>query len=428
MRILNNLVGVDNDNCNINSGSKLKKIAKFILSAKEKNLTTNKVWLSRLFDKNRICYTSDYNNESHYRFRTETSKDIFKQQLFTLIDVFNRKYEKDWDIHLKPTMIAGQICYHLSFMIRYQQIPITNTPGHLRELDELIVLLPLTWNSGDKCLHVSNVIGTRYSLQHDEWKSNYMHSHLGTHGVSSYSDVGYMKDFCMGHTELSELKMEMDSAFDEHQFELFLYTLDSYVSWESLEGGPHISMDKIVLNTASRKMNTNPGEMSTLFTKMNTVLRNNGISSLPINFIFTQGRYRVKYDKVFEDFLKDSFMKYASLEEHLDLVLCKKSVDGNYYKRPESGRSNPIDTLANIKASYNELPFIYIQGEKIEFSITNIQNNQTFDISEYIIYPKFLKYVSEQYECEIYKKCVRGSAINHIHHSSNYVRSNSEQN
>lgn len=429
MRILNNLVGVDVDNNNINNTRKSEKIAKFILSAKEKNLTTNKEWLSKLFDKNRICFTGDYNNESHYRFRSEETKALFKQQLFTLIDVFNRKYEKDWDIHLKPTQIAGQICYQLSFMIRYEQIPITNTPGHLRELKELIVVLPVSWTSEYKCLYVTNILGTRYSLQHDEWKSNYMHSHLDTHFVSNYSQVGYMKQFCLGSTELSELQMELNSEFDENQFELFLYTLDSYVSWESLEGGPHISMDKIVLNESRNEIGLSNSDMGELYRMMNRAYSNRSLNRLPFNFIFTQGRYRIKHDKIFEDNIKELFIGDGPISNHGNLVLCKKSLaDGKYYRMPSQSTSNPVDTLANIKSTYNEVPFIYIQGQKIEFSITNIQNNHVIDLSEYIIYPKFLKYVSEQYECEIYQKCVRGSAINYIHNSSNYVRSNSEQN
>ena len=404
-------------------------VEKFLLSAKQMNLTNKKEWLGRLLDSDRFLYRDSFEGDAH-TIRSAEKKLIIKTQIFELIDLFNRKYGKDWDIQLEPKFIGGKTRFEIFFVIRYGNIIISNSQNRNRNLKDLLVILPLSYSSSFDCIYFIGIFGTRFTFSHDEWYSGYMHSHLSSiPRINSFYSVGNVKEFCLGSSELSELKMELSTVFDIAQIELMLYTIDSYVIWESLEGGPHITMNKITLQNSESRMNDiSDSNCDTLYgyliDSLNRVERNH----LPFNFIYTEGRYKLKNLNELNDFIKDKFIN-TDLSEYNEHILCKRGNDGHYYKIPNNIRNiqTPKEAINNIKQNNNnELPFIYIQGEKIEFSIINIQEESIIDLNEYIVYPKFLKYVSQQFECKIYNSCIRGSAINYIYNSSSYVRRDSE--
>ena len=238
-----------------NIGDSSDYVKKFLLSAKQMNLTNKKHWLEKLLDSDRFLYRNSLEGDSH-TIRSAEKKRTIKTQLFQLIDVFNRKYGSDWDIHLEYEFIGGKTRFEIFFVIRYEHIIISNSEDRSRELYELFVVLPISWNSNMNCIYISEVLGTRYSIAHDEWFTGYLHSHLGSvDRINSFSRGAYLKTFCLGSSELSELNMELSTEFDETRFELMLYTIDSYVAWESLEGGPYISMDKITLQSPNSRLN-----------------------------------------------------------------------------------------------------------------------------------------------------------------------------
>lgn len=400
---------------------------RFINSARQMGLTRNKTWLKRLILKNKIFY---YNSDGGVQ-RLEPSYHLnFSEKLFELIDVFERKFDNNWDIHVEHN--PRHDLFEISFLINYEKVTITNSREQSRELTNLLVVLPVAYKIDTNNVYVRSIKGTRITLEQDEWFSGYLHSHLPSIGrIVTTNNTFPVQSFCIGSEDLSELEIELSVDFDAEKFELMLYTIDSLVVWESIEGGPHKYMDTIIAEEEDIRISYSLSIIRDLYIEFKRHVLNN-LNYLPLDFVFVNNRYQIKNNSKFMNFIKESFLQNSNLRCYSDNIICKRGTDGEYYsnvllKNDNLTSSIPSEVLKNIKID-GELPFIYIQGKKIHFNINFSETNNQIDISEYIVYPKFLEYVSEQLESQIYEACVRGSSINKLSNTSNNVRRNSEQN
>ncbi|ALN97301.1 hypothetical protein BOX09_gp57 [Flavobacterium phage Fpv1] len=406
------------------------KFQNCISSARISGLTRNREWLKKMIDKGKIYYNFD----DRYEILHKRNYAIFTEQLFELITVFERKFVDKWDIHLTNRRIDNKNYYEISFIMYYPKLEITNSSDQSRELTDLIAVLPVTFSVDNNCIYTKRIQGTRVTLLQDEWNRGYMHSHLpGISKITGFNECLITNNFCIGSEDLSELDIELSAEFDSDKFELMLYTIDSLVAWESLEGGPYFRMGEITIEDAAIRVTTSTSEIMSIYRKFLSYVSYELAlpQKLPLNFVYIDGVFKIKKDFVFTQFLKDAFLNNENLKEYVTKVICKKGSDGKFYTYPEMGQriSGPQLITNKIKEQGSgEMPFLYIQGKKLSFNILPIEQITTIDISEYGIYPNFLDYVCKQLESEIYKACVRGSGINYIETSSNYVRRDSEQN
>ena len=253
-----------------------------------------------------------------------------------------------------------------------------------------------------------------------------MHSHLPSQNrISSINEIFNFSTFCIGSEDLSELETELSYEFDADKFELMLYTIDSLVSWESLEGGPYIQMDKIVSQSNQTKVNPSNSHIELIGEIFEEVIKK--LSELPIDFVFVDGKYQIKNNTKFTDFVRNLILNKPSLSLHKKSLICKRGSNGDYYIDPRlSGEAENITSskiLEKMKSDAGgETPFIYMRGKKIHFNIHFLETT-TLDINTFGVHPKFLTYVIEQLESKIYKACVRGSSINRLYNSGSHVGS-----
>lgn len=81
----------------------------------------------------------------------------------------------------------------------------------------------------------------REKMSLSEAKVGYWHSHY------SHDDkLNSNSKFCLGNTPIAVSWDVLLREFNETEFEKFLFLLDSYLRWESLEGGPYKSMAKVI--------------------------------------------------------------------------------------------------------------------------------------------------------------------------------------
>lgn len=123
-----------------------------------------------------------------------------------------------------------------SYIIRFPEIVITNSNKKKHTIRDLFVRLD--FNST-----FTNILGLpsamRMTLDHNELYSGYRHSHI-------HVNVNNWSIFCVGDTNITQLiQTFMSSSIVPDKFIGFLYQLNEYVRWESLEGGPYIRIDTI---------------------------------------------------------------------------------------------------------------------------------------------------------------------------------------
>lgn len=76
------------------------------------------------------------------------------------------------------------------------------------------------------------IYGWRKTLSYKEYKSSYSHSHTPF-------NIGSFSKFCLGSSVFNSLVMDVMVCKSRANWEMLLLSIENYLSWESLEGGPY---------------------------------------------------------------------------------------------------------------------------------------------------------------------------------------------
>lgn len=154
------------------------------------------------------------NTERYVKIRKENSNE---EILISLLDsIYPGKYSK-----------TGQ-----NVIIHWDRVTITNSQGSSHVMHDFYIELKFE----SDFLRLREMRGLRASFTLKEyWNTNpYTFSHLST---GEFGRWGYL---CLGHTALSNMYTYLRSGEGTSMIlEAFLLQLDSYVRWESREGGPY---------------------------------------------------------------------------------------------------------------------------------------------------------------------------------------------
>lgn len=148
--------------------------------------------------------------------------------------------------HIYPGMIdlqgAGRPGRSYNLIIRFPQLTIRNSSKKTHNIEELYVKIKFL-NCSFSC---DNIQGIRAKLSPTEYQSAYAHSHLPSNAIYDFGD------FCLGSTTFKALATDLtvnDWRVDPENwqmlFEAFLFQLNAYLRWESLEGTPYKYMENI---------------------------------------------------------------------------------------------------------------------------------------------------------------------------------------
>ena len=198
-------------------------------------------------NENNDCYSLD--NTDAYVILSHEPVDF--SNLHSLWSEFQKtihalKFKEFGLTKLKPILdeVHGenydlQVCSdgNLDLLIRYPHITITNTKKESREIEELYCVL-----SFDSYGLLKNFSGFRAKMSFNDVKNGYRHSHLNSRNLENLFTVS---TFCTGSTDLTALKSEFMEGFDADRFDLFLYQINNFVEWESLEGTPYVHLSTV---------------------------------------------------------------------------------------------------------------------------------------------------------------------------------------
>jgi hypothetical protein len=352
----------------------------------------------------------------------ESSARIFANQMDSMITVLNGMHQDRWDFDIRPTytrdldnrrVFSG---FQLSVVIHYPEIEITNTEERCHNIKDLFIEFQVkksdfTNDNGEPVWGMYNLKGTRSYLTYDEWFVGYLHSHLPSNKFNSFSDAFKLGNFCLGdNTEIVNQQEELYMNYTPEGFELFLWTLDSLVRWESIEGVPHIRIERIKVGSEVNQVSiSDTRNLAEYYDNMRTM-----ISNLDVDFVFSEYRYKIKKNNKFERFVHNLIVNYLS---HTWKHLLVTRNNGSYY-----GYNHPnIETPEQLRRKFetnSELPHFYLRSNKVEFKVEPYSGDLP-DINDYKVHPKFLEYAATRLEQELYSKSVRKSTIERYHQIDN---------
>ncbi len=365
----------------------------------------DKVFLERLFDKQTIQIRGADN-------LTSIEKSLLKSQFFRILDLFEEKYKGQADLGFHYDQQAGYFMPY--FKVLYSKFIITNSQGRTHEIRDLFVFHSFKWTNGS--VHPYKLEGGRFSKTDLEISSSYQQSHLGSHS-SWKSDPFYCSRFCIGSdTDVSLMMAEFEVEMDFDRYELFLFCVDSMITWESLEGVPYIKME-VVKNANSNRVTSSQERYEDAVIKH--ILDDK--TPLDVDFYVADGLYKIHPNLRASDFIKKIVLKYMTFDIAKSILVSRVPNTFDHYlqMKAEGVAARAMNKITATKE------YTIFRGRKIYPRIIkkDRRNEVPISIEDYIVYPKFLENVLRKLESRIYEKAVVKSATEIHNSSSNAHRS-----
>ena len=363
----------------------------------------NRKWLTWMFKRRKIGV-----KEGNY---STTGLQNTLQSLFKLMDIFEAKYGDKCEFSLWYD--PGENTYVPIFKVIYDKFIIENSTGRKHKIQGLFVIHHFEYREGH--LRPKRMYGGRIKKTILELASGYQQSHLGVLGKDTFlKSPFYSGNFCVGSdTDVSRMLAEFKFDMDYERYELFLYTVDSMVQWESLEGVPYIKMETVE-NALSGKVTT--------FSQANTQYVFSFIlkEKIPLDFDYyiSEGVYRIKPNRKASDLIKKvvlTLFKYSTYKKILVTTIDNK----NFVEMRAEGTTLKQDTSFTYKRK--QAHYTIFRGQKLYPKIVNIDSRHQKKVSleDYIIYPKFLENVLRKFETRIFEKTVAKNAAKLISSTNN---------
>ena len=358
-------------------------------------LHKNKKFLQRLFDKNILTIDGAPDNLRKLKL------DFFK-----ILNLFEEKYKGQADLGFYQ-VVNNQFTPY--FKVLYPKFTITNSQGRTHEIRDLFVYHSFKFSNGS--LHPYKLEGGRFSKTDLEILSSYQQSHLGSHS-SWVSNPFYCSHFCVGgDTDVSRMLAEFEVEMDFDRYELFLFCVDSMITWESLEGVPFIRMEVVEKTGSFRVTNSNVNYE-------NAVIANIIDNKIPldVDFYVSEGLYKIRPNLRASDFIKKIVLDCFDFNIAKTILVSRVPNTYDQFQQMKVGKD-----VAQKMNKITVTDYTIFRGKKIYPKIIkkDARKEVSISIENYIVYPKFLENVITKLESRIYEKAVVKSATKLYHTSSN---------
>lgn len=191
-------------------------------------------------------------------------------RVLIIADIVKKKYKENVDINYVPNfdkireydfflqilnkeddvidvyLLENYFSKPLALTIRYPEIHITNSNNFHHTIRDLFV--NMKFNSNGLLAENFNIQRSTYTKE--ELVVRYVHSHVPSLSPRSIGELSSKYNPCVGTGDfansLNIIRVLMDEiSNEESEITRFFTLLDSFLSWESLEGVPYVSIEKL---------------------------------------------------------------------------------------------------------------------------------------------------------------------------------------
>lgn len=350
-----------------------------------------------------------------------------------IVAVLDEMHSNRWDIMFvehgdAQTNIQQDLGYGLKikldfkFIIHYPELVITNTPGNQHLLRDVFVELVKTSTTSGK-ISFNDFKARRLTVTPQEVHHGYSHSHMSgayfkfrdSDPPQYVTDRERMQDtaldfrgFCKGSSEIINVLSLLVAEYTDDMFRMFLMQLELYLSWESLEGGPHKQMSSI--QGVASPNSIEDRHKSEVYSKLREREQRYPNEEFPVNFQMSDGVVSIKDDETFEEFLR----YLPNIGDYNSNCVCRRDEQDVYYLYTQIVTRDMISTdRFNIndcqKANF------YFRGELVEFKLIEPESNWRSADAPYYIHKSIKEYVKEKLENNIKEKAFRGHILSKYH-------------
>lgn len=330
------------------------------------------------------------------------SRDYLLKSLSLMFPVLDKMFPNNWEVYWYN--IHGGILPKI--VIYFPEVTIVNSQrqntSHL--IKGLGVVLKFSIDNDIPYIDFE-IKGFRTTISYLEWKSGYKHSHLH---IFSSSYENFMEDtkFCLGSSEILDVLADLkktnpleNSEMYSTIFEALCFMIVSLTQTESEEGVPYIRYRTI---TGNSNNTVNLSDIVNSFTNLLNFIKSENIK-LGFDYVWNGFSYLIKPNQKFRERIKKLL-----LEMNETTVFVSVDENGNEYQYvPRDVIGNNIVNFLTRFYLNDEIPFITIQGRRIEMEIEPpIREN---NVENYQVSSRFLKYAKQEFEKEINKKIIENT-------------------
>ena len=312
--------------------------------------------------------------------------DIIRQSEIEIINLIAGKlqeiYPDNWDIQIQMENLKRS---KIMVIIHFPVIEIRNETQH-HTIHDIYVAFEIFKHHSFK---VGKLSGVRTRVSYPEFLAGYRHSHLES---TSYSSI-YYSQFCLGSGEINQTIMICNNEFNIDFITLYLLQIEQYLSWESIEGGPHIRMVQVFKKGNAAIVPT--CEMSKINDYLLNLLSSLSYQNLSnINMkIDDNGIIIISDDEQFEDYCLDLLQSFLT-----DEFLYLKDGGGNY-----CGSNLEYKKVENLTTDT-----IRFRNKDVQFKLDyEIQNNN----GKKYVHPALKKVLKNKLEYELNKQKIKSVAF-----------------
>lgn len=172
-------------------------------------------------------------------------KEKFKHFVSSPDEIFAIAKEAFGEEHVDMNKVSET---DFALIVLFPELRISNSRRQSLIIRDLYVKIDIeivaAGSPGDR---VSNITlsGRRGMLSQEEYQSNYGHSHFSGNGMDRWSE------FCLGTSDFAMIINTMKYSITQEDWDLLFLSLENYVSWESLEGGPYRNLSNVSIREQS---------------------------------------------------------------------------------------------------------------------------------------------------------------------------------
>lgn len=374
---------------------------KIVHNAMLMNTHKDKDFLQFLFDKGMLHFE---------RCNNPNQKAI--NEFYRLLDLFDAKYKNLYDLGFT----YDESSFYPYFKVLYPEFTITNSNGDLHTIKDLVVIHNVAYNPDNEGhIYTKHPMGGRLSKTKLEVAAQYQQSHLPGH-VAWRHQPFYVINFCVGgDTDVSRMIAEFEVEMDWDRYELYLFCVDSMITWESLEGVPYRKIRDIKNALNNKVTSANQSYVNTL---VNRVLKD----KIPLNldFYIDKGLYRIRPNEKANEFVKNLVLQWFDFDRYKFILVSRVPNTFNEFLQMKAEQQTEQEFDITVPDQYTLFRGKKVFGKLIK---EDTRNEPVVPLENLIVYPNFLKDVLNQLESRIYSKAVIKSGVK-IHNSlSNANRS-----
>lgn len=169
----------------------------------------------------------------------------FLPSIKSICKITEHIYPGNWDLQADIVLNETVFIIMPQVIIYFDSFDVTNSKNQHITVKDFYVRVTFDDANNMRDLCVSSIMGARTTFTAAEHNSTYSWSHLHRHSINS--PISW-KGFCLGSDGAMKAAMyNTNEKWDDNLYTLFLLELQTYLSWESIEGGPYKRMETIAI-------------------------------------------------------------------------------------------------------------------------------------------------------------------------------------